>query len=131
MTVTAGRDQARGFCLVQQLAIAAELAIRELGVERVFILDWDVHHGNGTADVFRRRRDVLFGSIHKRGVYPGTGAMTDVGTGDGRGYTINAPAPRGADAEIWLSVRERVIIPAALVLPAADPDLRGLRRPQR
>ena len=83
MTVTAGGDQARGFCLFNNVAIAAELAIRELGVERVFILDWDVHHGNGTADVFRRRRDVLFGSIHKRGVYPGTGAMTDVGTGDG------------------------------------------------
>ena len=83
-------------------------------MERVFILDWDVHHGNGTADIFRRRSDVLFASIHERGVYPGTGAITDLGAGDGRGYTINAPVPHGADAEIWLSVLEHVIIPAAL-----------------
>ena len=61
----AGRDQAMGFCLFNNVAIAAELAIRELGLERVFILDWDVHHGNGTADIFRRRSDVLFASIQR------------------------------------------------------------------
>ena len=110
----AGRDQAMGFCLFNNVAIAAELAVRELGLERVFILDWDVHHGNGTADIFRRRSDVLFASIHERGVFPGTGAITDVGAGDGRGYTINAPVPHGADGEVWLSVLEHVIIPAAL-----------------
>ena len=110
----AGRDRAMGFCLFNNVAIAAELAIRELGLERVFILDWDVHHGNGTADVFRRRSDVLFASIHERGLYPGTGAISDLGAGDGRGYTINAPVPHGADGEIWLSVLEHVIIPVAL-----------------
>ena len=58
-------DRAMGFCLFNNVAIAAEFAIRELGVERVFILDWDVHHGNGTAEAFRRRPDVLFASIHQ------------------------------------------------------------------
>jgi acetoin utilization deacetylase AcuC-like enzyme len=103
-----------GFCLFNNVAIAAELAIRELGVQRVFILDWDVHHGNGTADVFRRRSDVLFASIHRAGIYPGSGAMSDVGSGEGLGFTINAAVPHGADEEVWLSVLEYVIIPAAL-----------------
>ena len=110
----AGRDRAMGFCLFNNIAIAAELAIRELGLERVFILDWDVHHGNGTADVFRRRSDVLFASIHQAGTYPGTGGSSDVGSGEGLGYTINAPVPNGADEAIWVSLLEHVIIPAAL-----------------
>ena len=98
---------------VQNVAIAAS-AIRELGLERVFILDWDVHHGNGTADFFRRRSDVLFASIHEGGAYPGSGVLADVGSGEGLGYTINVPVPRGADEEVWLSMLEHVIIPAAL-----------------
>jgi acetoin utilization deacetylase AcuC-like enzyme len=107
------RDQAMGFCLFNNVAIAAEMAIRELGVKRVFILDWDVHHGNGTADFFRRRSDVLFASIHQGGIYPGSGAVSDAGSGEGLGYTINAPVPPGADEEVWLSVLEHVILPAA------------------
>jgi acetoin utilization deacetylase AcuC-like enzyme len=109
----ASRDQAMGFCLFNNIAIAAELAIRELGVRRVFILDWDVHHGNGTADFFRRRSDVLFASIHQGGIYPGSGAVSDAGSGEGLGYTINVPVPPGADEEVWLSVLEHVILPAA------------------
>ncbi len=108
------RDQAMGFCLFNNVAIAAELAVRELGLERVFILDWDVHHGNGTADIFRRRSDVLYASIHQQDLYPWSGSMSDVGSGEGVGYTINAPVPIGADAEVWLSVLEHVIVPAAL-----------------
>ena len=64
-------DRAMGFCLFNNVALAAELAIRELGARRVFILDWDVHHGNGTAEAFRRRSDILFASIHQSGIYPG------------------------------------------------------------
>ena len=109
----AGPDYAMGFCLFNNVAIAAELAIRELGLSRVFILDWDVHHGNGTADFFRRRSDVLFASIHQGGIFPGSGAVSDAGAGTGLGYTINAPVPPGADDEVWLSVLEYVIIPAA------------------
>jgi len=110
----AGADYAMGFCLFNNVAIAAELATRELGVERVLIVDWDVHHGNGTADIFRRRRDVLFASIHELGLFPGTGEISDAGSGEGRGYTINIPVPHGSDEETWVSTLEYVIIPAAL-----------------
>jgi acetoin utilization deacetylase AcuC-like enzyme len=110
----AERDRAMGFCLFNNVAIAAELATRELGVGKVLILDWDVHHGNGTADIFRRRADVLFASIHQSGLFPGTGALSDAGAESGLGYTINVPVPSGSDEEIWLSVLEHVIIPVAL-----------------
>jgi acetoin utilization deacetylase AcuC-like enzyme len=113
-------NRAMGFCLFNNVAIAAELAIRELGARRVFILDWDVHHGNGTAEAFRRRSDVLFASIHERGIYPGTGAMSDVGSGPGEGYTINLPVPAGSEEELWLSLVEHVVIPAA---EAFEPEL--------
>ena len=109
----ASRDTAMGFCLLNNVAIAAELAIAQLGVSRVLILDWDVHHGNGTADIFRRRDDVLFASIHQQGLYPGTGALSDSGSGAGVGYTINLPVHAGADGELWLSLLEYVILPAA------------------
>jgi acetoin utilization deacetylase AcuC-like enzyme len=110
----ADRDRAMGFCLFNNVAIAAELAIRELGCRRVLILDWDVHHGNGTAEIFRRRSDVLFASIHQAGLFPGTGALSDAGSGGGLGYTINIPVPKGSDEEVWVSVLEHVIVPVAL-----------------
>jgi acetoin utilization deacetylase AcuC-like enzyme len=117
-----------GFCLFNNIAIAAELAIRELGVGRVLIVGWDVHHGNGTADIFRCRREVLFASIHQIGLFPRTGAVSDPGSGEGFGYTINVPASKESDEEVWVSVLEHVIIPAALEFGgAALPDLRRVR----
>jgi acetoin utilization deacetylase AcuC-like enzyme len=113
-------SRAMGFCLFNNVAIAAELAIRELGAQRVFVLDWDVHHGNGTAETFRRRSDVLFASIHQAGIYPGTGALSDVGSGEGEGYTINLPVPAGSEEDLWLSLIEHVVLPAAV---AFSPDL--------
>jgi acetoin utilization deacetylase AcuC-like enzyme len=113
-------DRAMGFCLFNNVAIATELAIRELGARRVFVLDWDVHHGNGTAEIFRYRPDVLFASIHQGGIYPGTGPLSDVGSGPGEGYTINLPVPAGSDADLWLSLLERIVLPAAR---AFEPDL--------
>ncbi|HWX45274.1 MAG TPA: histone deacetylase [Solirubrobacteraceae bacterium] len=116
----AERARAMGFCLFDNVAVAAELAIRELGVERVFILDWDVHHGNGTAEIFRRRGDVLFASIHQGGLYPGTGPLGDVGSGEGEGYTINLPVPAGSEGDLWCSLLEHVVLPAAV---AFEPQL--------
>jgi len=116
----AERERAMGFCLFNNLAVAAELAIRELGARRVFIFDWDVHHGNGTAEAFRSRSDVLFASIHQAGLFPGTGSLSDVGSGPGEGYTINLPVPQGSGEELWLSLLEHVVLPAAT---AFEPDL--------
>jgi acetoin utilization deacetylase AcuC-like enzyme len=105
--------RAMGFCLFDNVAVAAALAIAELGVERVLIVDWDVHHGNGTAEIFRRRDDVLFASIHQGGIFPGTGALGDAGSGPGEGYTINLPVPAGSEEDVWLSLLEHVVLPAA------------------
>jgi acetoin utilization deacetylase AcuC-like enzyme len=110
----AERGRAMGFCLFNNVAIAAQLAVSELGFERVLIVDWDVHHGNGTAEIFRKRNDVLFASIHQSGLYPGTGSIADVGSGDGAGYTINIPVPAGSGPEVWLSVLEHVILAAGM-----------------
>ena len=107
-------SRAMGFCLFNNVAIAAEYAICELGVRRVFILDWDVHHGNGTAEIFRRRPDVLFASIHQGGIYPGTGALGDAGSGAGEGYTINLPVPAGSEETLWLSLLEHIVLPVAV-----------------
>jgi acetoin utilization deacetylase AcuC-like enzyme len=113
-------DRAMGFCLFNNVAVAAELAIRELGARRVFIFDWDVHHGNGTAEIFRYRPDVLFASVHQEGIYPGTGLLDDVGSGPGEGYTINLPVPAGSEEDLWLSLLEHIVLPAAR---AFEPDL--------
>ena len=107
-------DRAVGFCLFDNVAVAAALALAELGAERVFIFDWDVHHGNGTAEAFRSRADVLFASIHRGdGFYPGTGPRSDTGSGPGEGFTINLPVPAGSGEELWLRLVERVVLPAA------------------
>ncbi len=113
-------NRAMGFCLFNNIAIAAALAIAELGAQRVFILDWDVHHGNGTAETFRRRSDVLFASIHQSGIFPGTGALSDAGSGPGEGYTINLPVPAGSEEDLWLSLLEHVVLAAARTF---QPDL--------
>ena len=105
--------RAMGFCLFDNVAVAAALAIAELGVERVFILDWDVHHGNGTSEIFRHRADVLFASIHQGGIFPGSGAREDAGSGPGEGYTLNRPVPAGSDEGLWLSLLEDDLLPAA------------------
>jgi acetoin utilization deacetylase AcuC-like enzyme len=112
--------RAMGFCLFNNVAIAAQLAVGELGVRRALVLDWDVHHGNGTAEAFRRRGDVLYASIHQRGIFPGTGALEDCGSGEGEGATINLPVPAGAGEELWLGLLTHVLLPAAR---AFEPEL--------
>jgi len=116
----AGPAQAMGFCLFANAAIAARHALDSLGAERVFVLDWDVHHGNGTNAIFHSSRDVLFASLHQYPFWPGTGALTDSGSGEGEGFSINLPVPGGSGEDVFCGLVEHVVLPAA---GAFDPDL--------
>jgi acetoin utilization deacetylase AcuC-like enzyme len=107
----AERDRSMGFCLLNNVAIAAESLIREHGLSRVLILDWDVHHGNATQHSFEERDDVLFVSLHghPHHVYPGTGFEYETGRGRGEGYTLNVPVLPGAgDAEYRRAFDEKI-----------------------
>lgn len=89
-----------GFCLFNNIAIAARLAQEEYGLKRILILDWDVHHGNGTQKTFYHQDNVLFISVHQSPAYPGTGHIYETGAGAGAGYNVNIPLPPGSgDAE--------------------------------
>jgi acetoin utilization deacetylase AcuC-like enzyme len=107
----ATRTQAMGFCLFNSVAVAACHAISARGLERVMIFDWDVHHGNGTNDIFHSSAEVLFVSVHQSPLYPGTGPASDVGSGEGAGYTINLPASPGAGDELYLALVEQIVAP--------------------
>ena len=102
-----------GFCVFNSVAVAAQHALDGLGARRVLVVDWDVHHGNGTHALFRRSDRVLFASLHEAGLWPGTGDLLDSGAEAGRGYAINLPIPGGTDPEVWLSLLEHVVVPAA------------------
>jgi acetoin utilization deacetylase AcuC-like enzyme len=104
---------AMGFCLFNNVAIAARHAIAERGAERVLVLDWDVHHGNGTAEIFYESADVLYASIHQIPLYPGTGAASEAGAGEGLGYTVNLPVPPGAGPGEFCALVEHVVAPIA------------------
>ncbi|MHC5025210.1 MAG: histone deacetylase family protein [Planctomycetota bacterium] len=104
---------AMGFCFFNTIAIAAAHALGRDDVERVLIVDWDVHHGNGTDAAFAARPDLLFYSMHQAPFYPGTGALTDIGTGAGRGTTVNVPLSAGCDDEAYLAVMHHVLVPVA------------------
>ena len=104
-------DRAMGFCLLNNVAVTAA-ALKARG-ERVLIVDWDAHHGNGTQTVFYRDPSVLYVSLHQYPFYPGTGRIDETGTGDGAGSTINFPLPAGATGDVYQAALDQVIIPAA------------------
>jgi acetoin utilization deacetylase AcuC-like enzyme len=106
-------NRSMGFCLFNNVAVAARHARDTHGVERVLILDFDVHHGNGTQDVFFATDEVLFVSIHQSPLYPGTGAAGETGTGPGAGYTVNLPVPPGSGDAAFGSLVEHVAVPLA------------------
>jgi acetoin utilization deacetylase AcuC-like enzyme len=109
----ATRTRAMGFCLFNHVAVAAQYALDECGAERVLILDWDVHHGNGTNDIFHDSDRVLFASIHQSPLYPGTGPARDVGSRAGTGYTVNLPVGPGSGDEVFVSLVAHVVVPLA------------------
>ncbi|HDZ82014.1 MAG TPA: class II histone deacetylase [Roseobacter sp.] len=114
-------DFPNGFCLLANIAIAIEAAKASGLVSRVAVLDWDVHHGNGTEAVFYDRDDVLTISLHQEGNYPlDTGALADRGTGAGEGYNINLPLHAGSGHTAYLHALDRVAIPA---IEAFKPDM--------
>jgi acetoin utilization deacetylase AcuC-like enzyme len=101
-----------GFCLVNNVAVAAAHALAR-GLKRVLVVDWDVHHGNGTQEIFYRSPEVLYVSLHQYPFYPGTGAAEETGEGDGRGFTVNVPLLAGGGDDVYRSAFERTVVPVA------------------
>ncbi len=111
----AERDRAMGFCLFNNVAIGAYDAIKRFSLERILIVDWDVHHGNGTQNSFYEDPRVLYFSTHRYGFfYPGTGSATEVGRGEGTGFTVNVPLSTGAGDADYGNIFEKILKPIAL-----------------
>ncbi len=105
-------DESLGFCLFNNIALGARYAQEKHGVGRVFILDWDVHHGNGTQHSFQSDPSVFFCSFHQYPHYPGTGGKTEMGAGDGLGYTMNFPMRAGSGNDDYMHLMDECAAPA-------------------
>jgi len=106
-------DRAMGFCLFNNVAVAARAVQASGSARRVLIVDWDLHHGNGTQHSFWEDPSVLYFSTHQFPFYPGTGAINELGAGEGRGFTINVPWPAGCGDAEYLSAFDRILLPVA------------------
>ena len=107
-------SRSMGFCLFNNIAVAARYLQREHGIRKVAIIDWDVHHGNGTQDIFYADPSVFFFSIHQSPLYPGTGAANQTGSGNAVGTTLNAPVPPGSDIGTYVETFKEALTPALL-----------------
>ncbi len=116
----ATRDRGMGFCLFNNVAVGARYAKQKYGAERVLIADWDVHHGNGTQDIFYRDGSVFFFSTHQSPWYPGTGDVDERGDGAGEGKTLNCPFPGGAGRKEIVGAFRDLLVPA---MAEFQPDL--------
>jgi acetoin utilization deacetylase AcuC-like enzyme len=108
----AERDRAMGFCLLNNVALAARALQARHGLDKIAILDWDVHHGNGTQHAFEADPSVLYFSLHQFPYYPGTGSFGEIGVGRGEGATLNVPLPAGSGDAEYVGVMQRVLAPA-------------------
>jgi len=106
-------DAAMGFCLFNNIAVGAHYAIERLGLQRVMIVDWDLHHGNGTQHSFYDTNRVFYFSTHQYPHYPGTGALLEVGSGKGEGFTLNVPMPGGQDDAVYAGIFNDILLPVA------------------
>lgn len=109
----AERNQSMGFCLFNNVAIGASWAIKELGLQRILIVDWDLHHGNGTQKSFYRNEKVLYCSTHQYPLYPGSGALPESGEGRGLGFTVNIPLAGMAGDEEYATIFNKLYVPIA------------------
>lgn len=112
--------RAMGFCIYNNAAIAARAAQKTMGIKRVLIFDWDVHHGNGTQDAFYEDNTVLYMSTHQSPLYPGSGRVRERGAGSGTGYTVNIPLPPGCGDKEYLYAVQEIFVPVAKKF---DPEL--------
>jgi acetoin utilization deacetylase AcuC-like enzyme len=110
---------AMGFCLINNVAVAAAHALHR-GLRRVAVIDWDVHHGNGTQEMFWRDPRVLYVSLHQWPFYPGTGSADEVGEGEGRGFNVNVPLSAGAEAGDYCAALDRIVLP---IVDQYEPEL--------
>jgi acetoin utilization deacetylase AcuC-like enzyme len=107
-------NRSMGFCLFNNVAILARYLQAQHGLDKILIIDWDVHHGNGTQHIFEEDPSVFYFSTHQCPFYPGTGAATETGQGRGKGYTMNVPLPAGTGDETYITVFEQQLLPRAL-----------------
>ena len=127
-------DKAMGFCIFNNIALAASYLIHAHGIRRILVVDLDAHHGNGIQDVFYSSREVLYFSFHVFPGFPGTGNFNETGSGTGDGFTINIPLPKGCDDRHFLHILSRLLCPVAkqyepeFILVACGFDLHRLDR---